>query len=782
MTSSGAKPSSSAPPGDPNQPQKPPGPSRSSRRKAKKRRNRRHSFLESGEHSDQQGQQASSSGVHLPSPVTNEPRPSIPTLHRSNTSTSVRALNRGTSGNSIPSHRPRHSPTDAHHFDALNSADPRSSFYSLGQTDRSSAESLRSETLLDHREDDASHTRRNVGVWRTGFASTGSGVGNVGEDTPLLSRRRDRERDRERSPGGARGFLAQAFGIKSGSRGSSVASSLQRRERDEGIQRTRTNSSMILQPTDNNWDVNNPPSRPNSPSVGDGRRLSSADERGDAIIDFDGALRPTDEDYLDVDPITGTPGSTMTGNLKRRMTIAAVEDVCFPQDILSEIAEEEELESHGGLNHHLNDSYFPSGAAQDSSSSRTAAAKEQQYLRERRSGSDRFGNWPDIPMLEQWAIEEQEERAFEQASTLERTRKIQEPLVVDGRLRPKKTAWHKEIEAQPYRFTYFNEEFDSTVHSQSISELVQPGQTFRDLFALKPTLLDDSDEEEEGQRVSSAGNDADRKASERANSLRSGPRSETARSTPIPDSSPPNGEKRGRYTPQPVFWLDVLCPTQAEMGVIAKAFGIHRLTVEDVMLQEAREKVELFKHYYFVNYRSFEQDRNSEEYMEPVNISFVVFHEGIISFHFSQSPHPANVRRRIRQLSDYMIPSTDWMSFAIIDDVTDAYMPLILAIEEEVDTIDQAILDMHSTNHKDDGSGGTKVSNQTDMLRHVGDCRKKVMGLYRLLGNKADVIKGFAKRCNEQWTVAPKSEIGLYLGDIQDHVLTMTSNLGYYEK
>ena len=29
--------------------------------------------------------------------------------------------------------------------------------------------------------------------------------------------------------------------------------------------------------------------------------------------------------------------------------------------------------------------------------------------------------------------------------------------------------------------------------------------------------------------------------------------------------------------------------------------------------------------------------------------------------------------------------------------------------------------------------------------------------------------------------MAPKSEIGLYLGDIQDHIMTMTSNLTYYE-
>ena len=33
------------------------------------------------------------------------------------------------------------------------------------------------------------------------------------------------------------------------------------------------------------------------------------------------------------------------------------------------------------------------------------------------------------------------------------------------------------------------------------------------------------------------------------------------------------------------------------------------------------------------------------------------------------------------------------------------------------------------------------------------------MGLLRLMGNKADVVKGLAKRCNENWIVAPKSDI-----------------------
>lgn len=164
------------------------------------------------------------------------------------------------------------------------------------------------------------------------------------------------------------------------------------------------------------------------------------------------------------------------------------------------------------------------------------------------------------------------------------------------------------------------------------------------------------------------------------------------------------------------------------------------------------------------------------------------------------TPHPANVRRRMRQLRDYLVLNSDWISYGIIDDITDAYAPLIERVEDEVDVIDDSILRMHSSQGNFDS--GQNVSDKMmgnlgirkppeepqvgddegDMLRRVGECRRKVMGLYRLLGNKADVIKGFAKRCNEKWEVAPRSEIGFYLGDIQDHIVTMTANLSHYEK
>jgi magnesium transporter len=130
------------------------------------------------------------------------------------------------------------------------------------------------------------------------------------------------------------------------------------------------------------------------------------------------------------------------------------------------------------------------------------------------------------------------------------------------------------------------------------------------------------------------------------------------------------------------------------------------------------------------------------------------------------TPHPANVRRRIRQLKDYINVSSDWISYALIDDITDAFQPLIQSLENEVDDIDDAVLRMH-VEPPEKLIPGSAERSDGDMLKRVGDSRRNVMSLYRLMGNKADVIKGFAKRCNEQWQVAPRSEIGLYLGDIQ---------------
>ncbi|TDZ12744.1 putative metal ion transporter [Colletotrichum spinosum] len=652
--------------------------------------------------------------------------------------------------------------------------------------------SIESEALLDHREQQPLRTRRPsimtpsgpfpMATPQTSSRLRNAYVGDSGEDeeswnegAPLLSRSVQRT------------ATAPAMGYGSGD-------PRQRISRRGSSRSSRTKLAPSF-PGDS-YNVNYPPSMPGSPQFRPSDPLNLS--IGDVMIH-------DDEIDISASPRASRPHSVRSRSdhesrmdsspdLARRNTIAltAQEDVCFPSGI-SDIGEEEH--------------------------SQDPTAKPRPRRRRRR--------WPDLAILEEWSRFEKEGRSDER-----RVKRITEPQLINGRLRPITREWYRAEEDSPYRFTYFNEEFQSTIHSQTISELVQPGGNFQELFIPEPRVLsddesEDSDEEDDlgplshvNTHHSSTGQNGDSRAPTRQPSLANAHSSQERRDgvaspektsggssragsvhrTPTGIRSPVVGNqttqtpellvKTPKYGERPVWWLDVYSPTEAEMKVLSKAFGIHPLTAEDIMVQEAREKVELFRHYYFVNYRSFDQDQNSADYLEPVNMYVIVFREGVISFHFSMTPHPANVRRRIRQLKDYLIVNSDWISYAIIDDITDVFVPLIQNIEDEVDDIDDAILRLHS--HSEDSktnifdekasSAATTIGSEGDMLRRVGDCRKRVMSLYRLLGNKADVIKGFAKRCNERWEVAPRSDIGLYLGDIQDHIVTMTSNLSHYEK
>lgn len=346
--------------------------------------------------------------------------------------------------------------------------------------------------------------------------------------------------------------------------------------------------------------VNFPPSVPGSPSPEHSSALGFSSNGifgstpinptiGETVIDMSGL---SDDDHP---PSPGT--ARPRGGMARRNT-SVEEDVCFPVD--EHLLDGDTSTIHEGEEHPT-------------------------------TNRPRCRGWPDLSVLEDWAREEKEQR-----SEGIRARRVSDPVYVGGRLRPRGT-WHREEDDMPYRFTYFNEEFASTIHSHTISELLQPGQTFEELFRPEPRVETPEHELDEFGRVSPGSTVADgRKGSKISvggsatmfSSNGEGRNDDAFRQQKRVDETPFAGETA---TQRPTFWLDCLSPTDQEMKVLARAFGIHPLTIEDILLQEAREKVELFRNYYLVAYKTFEQDPTSENYLEPINVYAVVFREGILT-------------------------------------------------------------------------------------------------------------------------------------------------------
>jgi magnesium transporter len=111
----------------------------------------------------------------------------------------------------------------------------------------------------------------------------------------------------------------------------------------------------------------------------------------------------------------------------------------------------------------------------------------------------------------------------------------------------------------------------------------------------------------------------------------------------------------------------------------------------------------------------------------------------------------------------------DLLTATASDDIVDSFAPVISKLEVDTDQIEDEVF-------------VARTDDMAQFLRKIGVARKHTVALMRLLGGKADVLRGFTKRCNENYKVTPRMDIGLYLGDIQDHVVTMMNNLGHYDK
>ncbi|ORX77571.1 Mg2+ transporter protein [Basidiobolus meristosporus CBS 931.73] len=221
-----------------------------------------------------------------------------------------------------------------------------------------------------------------------------------------------------------------------------------------------------------------------------------------------------------------------------------------------------------------------------------------------------------------------------------------------------------------------------------------------------------------------------------------------------------------------MYWIDFLNPSHNDLKWIGKIFHIHPLTIEDIQGAESREKCESFRNYYFVSIQTFNPDEDSGNYSTYVDNSLsiynIVMKNCILSFHYLPIHHPEKVLSRYEQLKEYLIMTPDWINYALMDSIVDDFIPLEENLELEADSIDELVFIL-------------KESEQADMLRRIGNARKALSGLLRIMKPKADVVKGVVKRID---ALKPdeRHEIGLYLGDIQDHILTMVQSAAHFEK
>jgi len=138
-----------------------------------------------------------------------------------------------------------------------------------------------------------------------------------------------------------------------------------------------------------------------------------------------------------------------------------------------------------------------------------------------------------------------------------------------------------------------------------------------------------------------------------------------------------------------VTWLDCAEATEAEIMSVGGFFGFHRLCLEDCVKLPQRPKINDYGDYFFMVLREIEYNMDVESYQ----ISMFVGKNYVVTFREKNNAIFDPLFERIAQRSPRLQDKgSDYLCYAITDQVINAYTPILEVIEDEIEAVEKEIL------------------------------------------------------------------------------------------
>jgi magnesium transporter len=206
--------------------------------------------------------------------------------------------------------------------------------------------------------------------------------------------------------------------------------------------------------------------------------------------------------------------------------------------------------------------------------------------------------------------------------------------------------------------------------------------------------------------------------------------------------------ERGQF-----FWLDLHGPDQKELDRVGDLLSLHPMAMEDTREFGQRPKVDVYENHVLVVFYTARVDAENGEVAEPIEVHVYVSGDFIVT-----------VRRRecdlLDRLHEAMLPEKteveDYLVYRIFDTLTDAWYPVITAIETKVDELEAEVF----------------VRTSRDQLSRIYRLRQEVREHHRLLSGQRDHFAPAAEAIRNLAGLSRGSKE--YLRDVGDHLAQIT--------
>jgi magnesium transporter len=198
-----------------------------------------------------------------------------------------------------------------------------------------------------------------------------------------------------------------------------------------------------------------------------------------------------------------------------------------------------------------------------------------------------------------------------------------------------------------------------------------------------------------------------------------------------------------------------------DLGLIeslGKHFGIHSLTLEDVLNCGQRPKIEDYGTYHFLVLKSLSM---REGCLELEQISFILGKNYVITLQEVPGDSFEAVRQRIRRGKGLIRKAgADYLCYALVDALVDEFFPVLESFGEQIEELEDTVI----------------LRPSPEILQRVHAVKRDLLVLRRTAWPERDTISAFSRE--ESHLIAPETLV--FVRDCYDHIIQVIDMIETY--
>ena len=203
------------------------------------------------------------------------------------------------------------------------------------------------------------------------------------------------------------------------------------------------------------------------------------------------------------------------------------------------------------------------------------------------------------------------------------------------------------------------------------------------------------------------------------------------------------------------LWLHFDAPTEEEIRFLQETFKIHHLTIEDVVHQNQRPKIEPFDEYVYIAIHPLTHSKPWQ--IEPSELDLLLGRHWIVSVHYGPLPGLIEDSHIHERLANALARGTDFLLYTLVDLIVDSYFPILDEIEDEIDSLEDRLL---------------ARAQPADMNRLLA-FKRSLVHVRRAVGPQREVLNQLTR--HEFPFIRPENLV--YFRDVYDHLLRISEEL-----